>query len=71
MSILVCWAEKVKKHLLHYRQGTIWPGSTAVANIMCVQLNLSKRPHVLSNHLPLKAIMSDPIKGKEVEIYLY
>ena len=33
--------------------------------------NLSYRPPVLSNHLPLKATISDPIKGKEVELYLY
>ena len=26
---------------------------------------------LLSNHLPLKATIADPIKGKEVEIYLY
>ena len=25
----------------------------------------------ISNHLPLKATNSDPIKGNEVEIYLY
>ena len=36
-----------------------------------LQSNLSKRPPVLSNHLPLKATISNPFKGKEVEIYLY
>ena len=39
--------------------------------IYAVQSNLSLRPPVLSNYLPLKVTTSDPIKGKQVEIYLY
>ena len=36
-----------------------------------LQSNMSLRPPVLSNYLPLKATISDPINGREVEIYLY
>ena len=41
-----------------------------VSKKMKVQ-TLSLRPPAISNHLPLKATISDPITGKEVKIYLY
>ena len=36
-----------------------------------MEIKVQSKAPVLSNHLPLKATISDPTKGKEVDLYLY